>query len=150
MNYKQAMMGFLILLLTGCASISTTPVHLKLTAAKKLNPDIKLSSLPVRLKIYQLSDAVPFQEATFRELWKSDVATLGSSLLDKRELTLAPGEKQLLKMPRHSQAEFIAVVGIFRKHQNLDWKVVKPLPSQVSSWIKPLNIIAGQYKVEIQ
>lgn len=150
MNYQQITICFLIFFLTGCASVPTTPVYLKLTAEKNLNPDIKLSALPVRLKIYQLSDAVPFQEATFRQLWKSDVATLGSSLLDKRELTLSPGEKQLLKMPRHSQAEFIAVVAIFRKHQNLDWKVAKPLPSQMSSWVKPLNISAGQYKVEIQ
>ncbi|KTD23263.1 type VI secretion system lipoprotein TssJ [Legionella londiniensis] len=150
MNIIKAVFGCGLLFLSACNSLPKPPVQVQLTADKYLNPDPKLVALPVRIKIYQLTDALPFKEATFRQLWKSDKACLGSSLLDKRELTLVPGEKQLIKMPRHPQAEYIAVVGIFRKHHALDWKAIKSLPGQVNSWLKPLNIVVKNDALEIQ
>ena len=54
------------------------------------------ASLPVRLRIYQLSDLNQFKEATFRELWKMDQKILGDSLVSMKELTVTPGLKNKL------------------------------------------------------
>lgn len=149
MSRKQTFILLISLFLSACNSLPSTPLNVRVDAAENLNPDTSLVSLPVRLKVYQLSDVTLFKEATFRQLWKSDITTLSATLKDKKELTVNPGETLSIKMPRHPQAEFIAVVGVFRQHEDNGWKTIKPLPGNVGTFIKPITITAKGHAVEI-
>ena len=141
--------GLLVLLLSACTPLSPS-MHLRVQAASQLNPDGENQALPVRIKIYQLRDSESFQEATFRELWKSDDSVLGKSLLDKKELTINPGQTQRFKMPRHSQTDYIAVVGLFRQYQNKGWKTIKRAPLIVKNVMTPMVIRIKGRVVEIE
>lgn len=147
--FKTVTIALLISMVAACASIPTTPIQVQVVASEKLNLDSTRESLPVRLKIYQLNDATLFNEATFRQLWKSDVAALGSTLLDKKELTVNPNEKLSFKLSRHPQADYLAVVGIFRRHEDNGWKTVKPLPGQLNALLKQILITVKGHLVEI-
>lgn len=149
MSRKQTLILLISFFLSACNSIPSAPLNLRVDAAERLNPDTSLVSLPVRLKVYQLSDVTLFKEATFRQLWKSDIATLNATLKDKKELTINPGETLKFKMTRHPQAEFIAVVGVFRQHEDNGWKAIKALPGNVGTLIKPITITAKNHSVEI-
>lgn len=141
---------FLCLLTTACVSTSGLPLSLRIDAAKQLNPDASLTSLPVRVKIYQLSDPTAFNEATFQGLWKNDVNVLGNSLIEKKEWTINPGESQHIKINRQAHAEYLAVIAIFRQHEDNGWKAVKALPGHVNGFLGSIYISAKGHRVEIR
>ncbi|WP_133131012.1 type VI secretion system lipoprotein TssJ [Legionella yabuuchiae] len=140
----------LSILLCSCASVMHPPIRMQVSATKQLNRDNAGQSLPVRIKIYQLSDPTLFREATFRQLWKQDVQVLGATLLEKKELTLNPGERESIKMIPKEQAEYLAVVGLFRHPEGQRWKSLKSLMGSVGTYLKPTVIMANQNSVEIQ
>jgi type VI secretion system protein VasD len=150
MNAKRFITLAISVLLVSCTTMPQTPIQLEIEASKKLNEDVVYSSLPVRIKIYQLNDATRFNEATFRQLWKSDISILGSTLLEKKELTINPGTKQIIRMQRKSRAEYIAAVGVFRHHDHNQWKSIKPLPGQLNTLLKKVTVTANHNQVEIQ
>lgn len=133
--------------LSACISMPSVDLRVHLHAAKKINQDSTLAPLPVRVKLYQLTDVTFFNEATFRQLWKTDTQVLGSSLLNKRELTVNPGENYVLTMKRYEHAEYLAIVGVFRQHGDNHWKTVKKLPPLL---LKPLTIRLHDVRVEIE
>ncbi len=147
---KHCISLLLCLFVTSCVTMPNTPLSLHIDASKTLNPDMSLTSLPVRVKIFQLSDATAFNEATFRGLWKNDVSVLGNSLVAKKEITINPGESQQLKITRQSNAEYIAVIAIFRQHEDNGWKSVKALPGKVNTILGKIYISAKGHRVEIR
>lgn len=138
----------LAVFLSACVSIPSPNLQVQVKASNTLNVDATLASLPVRIKIYQLSDDTAFKEATFRALWKSDASTLGASLLAKKEMTINPGQTYQFKFKRQEQAEFFGVVGIFRHHRQ-GWKEIKPLSGFVRSFLIPIQIEVKNYSVEV-
>ncbi len=83
--------------------------------------------LPVIVNIYQLSDDKAFAEASFNELWKRDLVTLGDSLLTKESLTTNPASQERLVYPRHAQARYIGVMAVFRQPEKVAWRDVQPV-----------------------
>lgn len=138
------------ILMTSCVSVDSPSIKMQLNAGRNLNPDDALHSLPVRVKLFQLSDNTAFEEATFQQLWKDDQGSLGSSLLAQKEITLTPGEIQQIKMKRQPAAEYIAVVAIFRHQQGNHWKAIKPLPGQINTVFSKIQIAARGHQVEIR
>lgn len=117
---------FLALLVFGLAACAT-PLRLKVNAAAALNPDAQGRSLPVRLVVYQLRDDQVFKQATFQELWQNDKVTLNSSLLDRREISVAPNAHTTLDMSREKQAAYLGVIAIFRTPQDGHWRTITKL-----------------------
>lgn len=150
MRYKLILLIFFSSFLAACVKIPGTPLKLKLEASRQINLDATSQPLPVRIKIYQLNDATLFKEATFRSLWKSDVSVLGKTLLEKKVLTLNPGEQKTLKLPRNRQSEFLAVMAVFRRHHHNQWKSLHALRSPIHSILTPFVIIVSNNQVEIK
>lgn len=120
-TYFNCLLLIMSLFLAGCA----TPLQVKLAAARHLNPDATNHSLPVQVRIYQLRDNNDFRQATFTELWQNDREALGSSLLSRREISLAPGAKTQLNLMRNPEATYIGAIAIFRKPQAGHWRGYK-------------------------
>ncbi len=138
------------LLLSSCTSMTSSTVKMQLTAARQLNPDDNFHSLPVRVKLFQLSDNTAFEEAAFQQLWKDEKKSLGSSLLAQKEITLAPGERIQLKMKRHSGAEYFAVVALFRQQMGHQWKAIKPVPGPINNLFTQIQITVKGQQVELR
>ncbi|ABA90043.1 type VI secretion system outer membrane lipoprotein TssJ [Syntrophotalea carbinolica DSM 2380] len=128
---------------------STPQVKMNLSSTANLNLNSAKEPLPVVVRIYQLSDPKVFENATFNELWKNDLAVLGNSLLRKDILTLDPASQQKFRFERHEQTRFVALMAAFNKQPNDSWRVVKKvngsfLGIKVSTKIKAIlknNII---------
>ncbi len=117
-------LALLFALTAGC---SNPQVRLNLSSTANLNLNEENDPLPVMVNIYQLSDSKAFEEASFSDLWKKDLVTLGDSLLTNESITTNPASQEQLVFQRHPQARFVAVMAIFRKPEKETWRSFKPV-----------------------
>lgn len=113
--------SFLMLL---CAC-SAPQVKVNLSSTANLNMNDANEPLPVVVRIYQLTDPKGFENATFHELWKNDLAVLGNSLLRKDTLTLDPESRRKIRFERHEQTRYVALMAAFNHQPNDAWRVVE-------------------------
>ena len=117
---------FLVILVLILLSACSTPqVKVNLSSTANLNMNNAKEPLPVVVRIYQLTDPKLFENATFNELWKNDLAVLGNSLLRKDSLTLDPASHKKIRLERHEQTRFVALMAAFNNQPNNSWRVVK-------------------------
>lgn len=126
MNKKIVCVFLLSIILMGCSS---KPVKLQLDSANRLNMNEYNKSLPVILKVYQLSDPAPLKEASFSELWKQDDDVLGGSLISKQEYTVLPNSSLEISIPKDKKTSHIGLFASFRKPDGDSWRVIKPAKS---------------------
>lgn len=104
-------------------------LHLDFTAREALNTDTRESnslSEPVVVRIYQLKDRKTFDKTVYQQLLKDGEAMLETDLLATRDVVVKPGGDTNLDMPMEDEAQFVAVVGLFR-HPDMvknTWKQV--------------------------
>lgn len=130
-----------VILLSSCSTMSIVPVSLNVSTTKAINSSENEASLPVRLRIYQLSELNKFKDATFRELWKMDKQTLGDTLISSNEFTVTPDSKTKLKLDRHEKANFIGVIAIFRHPELGKWRAYQKVSSQASMLLSSMSVI---------
>lgn len=104
-------------------------LHLDFTAREALNTDSRESnslSEPVVVRIYQLKDRKTFDKTVYQQLLKDGETVLNADLLASRDVVVKPGSNANLNMPMEADAQFVAVVGLFRHPDmvNNSWKLV--------------------------
>ncbi|BBO63724.1 Uncharacterized protein conserved in bacteria [Serratia marcescens] len=103
-------------------------LHLDFTAREALNTDARESnslSEPVVVRVYQLKDRKTFDKTVYQQLLQDDGIILKADLLASRDVVLKPGGDINLNMPMEEEAQFVALVGLFR-HPDMDkntWKL---------------------------
>lgn len=93
-------------------------LHLDFTSREALNTDTREShSAPqsVVIRVYQLRDRKVFDKLVYQQLVTEGDTLLSSDLLASRDVILTPGGAVNLDMPMAPEAEFVAVVGLFRQ-----------------------------------
>ncbi|WGK58230.1 type VI secretion system lipoprotein TssJ [Pantoea sp. SS70] len=101
-------------------------LHLTFTARTAINQDDAQQSMPLRLIILQLSTRQPFDNAEYSNLLAQPDRVLKESLVAQRQISIMPGQSVSLDMPMEKQAQFVAVVGLFRQpdRERGTWKRV--------------------------
>ncbi|MFK3663232.1 type VI secretion system lipoprotein TssJ [Scandinavium sp. NPDC088450] len=104
-------------------------LHLDFTAREALNTDARESnslSEPVVVRVYQLKDRKTFDKTVYQQLLKDGETYLKADLLASRDVVVKPGGDATLDMPMETEAQFVAVVGLFRHPDmvNNTWKMV--------------------------
>ena len=104
-------------------------LHLDFTAREALNTDSRESnslSEPVVVRVYQLKDRKIFDKTVYQQLLKDGDTILKADLLASRDVVVKPGGDASLDMPMEADAQFVAVVGLFRHPDmiNNTWKQV--------------------------
>ncbi|SFN15166.1 type VI secretion system protein VasD [Candidatus Pantoea varia] len=92
-------------------------LHLDFTAREALNTDSRESnslSEPVIIRVYQLKDHKTFDKTVYQQLLKDGETILKTDLLASRDVVVKPGGDVSLDMPMEEDAQFVAVVGLFR------------------------------------
>ncbi len=110
MSYIIRLWSIFILIALLCAC-SPAPIKVTINSTEQLNQDQRNNPLPVQVKIYQLRDNNAFLQATFRELWRQDAATLGNSMLDKQEITINPSSTTKIVLTRKKDCRYVGIVG---------------------------------------
>jgi type VI secretion system protein VasD len=113
---------FCSILLCAC---SAPQIKLNLSSTENLNMNNRKEPLPVVVRVYQLTDPKSFENATFHELWKNDLAILGNTLLRKDSLTLDPASRQKVRFECHEQTRYVGLMAAFNSQPNNSWRVVK-------------------------
>lgn len=126
-----------MLVLSACSS---TDVRVNLSASADLNSNNYNESLPVIVRVYQLSDVKQFRNATFDQLWKADELLLGSDLIDKQELTIKPNAKLDYEFVQADGAEYIAIFAMFRKAEKNSWRWLHKLDGGAVSFDTEFDI----------
>jgi len=140
----------IILLLNSCSSLPLVPISYQIKSSTNLNSDDYESSLPVLVRIYQLSDIASFREATFRQLWKSDKQILGDSFVSVKSLTIPPGQNITIKQDRNNKTKYIGLLALFRHPELGRWRSYKQVSSQASSLLTSMNIYLTANSVSIK
>lgn len=100
-----------------------------LTASKRVNPSVDGDGRPVQVRVYQLVSDAKLRNATFEEIWQNDQETLATDLKTVAEHTLFPGETKEVALKRSAEANYLALVALFREPQGKDWFVSYELTS---------------------
>ncbi|TKI02473.1 type VI secretion system lipoprotein TssJ [Martelella alba] len=104
-------------------------LRMDFTAREALNTDSRASnslSEPVVIRVYQLEDRKTFDKTVYQQLLKDGETILKADLLASRDVVVKPGGDANLNMPMEADAQFVAVVGLFRQPDmvNNNWKLV--------------------------
>lgn len=89
-------------------------LHLQLVARAALNSDDGQMPSPVEVRIWPLSNATAFSQASYGALLKQDTATLAASLVGKAvTVRVLPGNSTPVDIPLADDVQAVAVAAFF-------------------------------------
>ena len=116
-------------------------------ASPLVNPLPDGEPSPLVLRMYQLNGETAFANASFRQLWEEDEATLGPTLLGKTEILLNPGGVERIKANLIEGTVIVAVVAGFRNFEEAKWRAMVPLQGEkrfkLKAELKTLSVELG-------
>jgi len=123
----------------GCKS---SPIALHLIGEPQQN---RRNSVVVH--VYQLSGRLNFDRADTATFWRDDAAALGAELLDKKDVTMLPDDRQTRAITLVPKAQYIGVVADFMRPEVEGWKRIVPLGAVKHNRII-IRIKEGQLSIE--
>lgn len=95
-------------------------------SGKKINLDERGQPLSLVVHVYQLKSNKTFSQLTADDLikGKSEADLLGGDLISSKELIILPGAKQNATVTITPEAQYIAVVGFFRRPDQHYWRLL--------------------------
>lgn len=101
-------------------------LHLSFAARSAINVDDAQQAMPLRIRVLQLNDRKTFDNTEYADLLTQVDVALKDSLVTQRQLSVYPGQTMNLDIPMDEKAQFVAVVGLFRKPDRTrgSWKQV--------------------------
>ena len=118
-----------------------------ITASPLINPGVDGTPSAMVFRLYELSAPTQFTGANFRQMWESDEATLGTSMLGKHEIVIAPGGVEHIKAKLNEKTLMIGVVAGFRDVTKAKWRAMVPLQGEktlaLKASIKTLSVDLG-------
>lgn len=125
------------LLVAGCAKppvIEPPPppvsVVVVVEATADVNPDVDGRASPVTVRVYQLADHASFAKAEFFPLWDQESVTLAATVIDQRELRLAPGARDEIGFELDPKVRSIGIATAYRDFRSATWKTSVAIPDQ--------------------
>jgi len=97
-------------------------LHIDVIAAADSNLGPGGKPLPVVVRIYELKGQGVFTTADFFALYDKDAEVLGSELIARDEVTLAPGQSLPIERPLKPDATYLGVVAAFRDIDRAHWR----------------------------
>ena len=128
----------LVALVAGCGAPPPPPptvVKLTVTATKDVNGPAGGSGAPVMLRIYQLSGTNSFTNADFFQIFNHDAATLGTDLVHKDQLLLAPGTTKTMTLNPKDQVTALGFFAAYGNFASATWRATAPVPAHKTTAI---------------
>ncbi|MFP3518671.1 type VI secretion system lipoprotein TssJ [Pseudomonas sp. SIMBA_077] len=144
--FNSLMLAALVSLLGGCGLTQTVAdattsaakaifykqvkiLHLDFTSRAALNTDttdMNAMSVPTLVRVYQLRDAKALEKASYDSVLSDDERLLSADLLDTHTVVVKPEEGAQLNVPLNKDAQFVAVVALFREPdtQGKTWRLL--------------------------
>jgi type VI secretion system protein VasD len=97
-------------------------LSLKIVAAADANRGPGGKALPIVVRVYDLKGQGAFTTADFFSLYDRESAVLGSALLARDEVTLAPGQFLPIERQLNPDATYLGVIAAFRDIDHSHWR----------------------------
>lgn len=106
-------------------------IQINLSAEKTLNVDANGRSLALVVRIYKLKQNSAFEQATYETFLdpEKEKATLGTDLLEVKEVVLIPGQQYKATEKVSHEAYFIGVVALFHSPLAQNWRATFSAPA---------------------
>jgi type VI secretion system protein VasD len=131
---KATRVALLALSTAACAVFSgqgekaPAPVHVRISASARLNPDERGESLPTAVRIYQLKGAAKARGAELAPLLHDPKEALGEEFIAVDELFVDPAGASERTVAMDKAAQAVMVVAVFRRATGDAWRDVVTLP----------------------
>lgn len=103
-------------------------VSLSIVASPVINPTLDGEARPVQMRLYQLTDDLKLQAASFEQIWKEDAAVLGQDLVKRDDVFVYPNTRTDVKFERDPSAAYIVGAALFRNPKGRSWFFAFELP----------------------
>ncbi|EJG1203560.1 type VI secretion system lipoprotein TssJ [Vibrio parahaemolyticus] len=124
--YKSFLL-FIFLVLMGCsaANLVVDPyADLEITANHNINPDSNGRPSPVVVYVFELTSNTLFKSQDFFSIYEEHEKVLGPDLVNKYEISLTPGQKEIYQASMSPKTEYLGIVAAFRDIENSNWRQV--------------------------
>ncbi|EGR3412849.1 type VI secretion system lipoprotein TssJ [Vibrio parahaemolyticus] len=124
--YKSFLL-FIFLVLMGCsaANLVVDPyADLEITANHNINPDSNGRPSPVVVYVFELTSNTLFEIQDFFSIYEEHEKVLGPDLVNKYEISLTPGQKEIYQASMSPKTEYLGIVAAFRDIENSNWRQV--------------------------
>lgn len=135
-NYlKKAAFLYLCLMLSGCLSTTENTVDFSyfITASSDINPDIAGRPSSVIVRVYQLSNKINFENASYDALFQTNQNALGTEFINLDEYLIDPNTTKEVELTISENARYIGVVVGYRSVDMVTWRTLKAVP-EASFW----------------
>ena len=102
----------------------------KISAAADVNPNVEGRPSPIHVRVLQLKEEGAFLAGDFWALADNEQQVLGSSLVQRLEYDLAPGETKEFELKIAPDARVLAVMAEYANYRNAQWRVVTQAPNK--------------------
>jgi type VI secretion system protein VasD len=126
---------YLCLILTACSSTTENTVDFSyfISASADINPDIAGRPSSVIVRVYQLTNKINFENASYDALFESNHNALGTEYIGLDEYLIDPNSKKEVELQISENAKYIGIVVGYRSTDMVTWRTVKALPEN-SFW----------------
>ncbi|MCA0936246.1 type VI secretion system lipoprotein TssJ [Vibrio alginolyticus] len=124
---KYYILTLLSVMLMGCsaANLVVEPYsNLEILAKHDINPDSNGRPSPVVVYIFELSESTLFENQDFFSIYEDHERVLGPDLVNKYEVSLTPGKKEIYNASMSPKTEYLGIVAAFRDIENSNWRQV--------------------------
>ncbi len=127
---KKIAIVYMCIFLTACGSTSENNIDFSyvISASKDINPDIQGKASSVIVRIYQLSNKINFENATYDELFESKHNALGTEFITLNEYLVDPDSKKEIDLRISENTKYIGVVVGYRSTDMVTWRTFMEVP----------------------
>jgi type VI secretion system protein VasD len=164
-GWRMALMLGFVVWLGACAHAAAPaepckeppPISVLLEASDRLNPDDRGRSLSTIVQVLQLKDIRRLEAAEFQDMYQRPKEVLEDDLIATDEMTLEPGQKLTRQLSRDPKANYVVVLGVFRRPAGQVWRSIQRLPevtpelcaaAKKPGQLAPLQFYLEDYRVE--
>jgi type VI secretion system protein VasD len=121
---------YLCFLLVSCSSNTENTVDFNyfITASADINPDIAGRPSSVIVRIYQLTNKINFENASYDALFESNHNALGTEYINLDEYLIDPNTRKEVELKISENAKYIGVVVGYRSTDMVTWRTIKAVP----------------------
>ncbi|HHX8646453.1 type VI secretion system lipoprotein TssJ [Vibrio antiquarius] len=123
----QYILLLISMVLFGCsaANLVVDPYSdLEITANHNINPDSNGRPSPVVVYVFELTSNTLFESQDFFSIYEESEKVLGPDLVNKYEISLTPGQKEIYQASMSPKTEYLGIVVAFRDIENSNWRQV--------------------------
>ncbi len=128
---KFIIIFFLFTLIIGCAvkpSESNVDFTYQITTSHDINPNINGQPSPVLVRVYQLSNKVNFQNATYEALFDNEHSALGAEFISINEYLVHPNTSNPVQLQISENVKYLGVAVGYRSIDMVNWRAVVAVP----------------------